>query len=225
MPPGTPLDPPVAAVKPYRILIVDDHAIVREGLKQILAEVDDIEVAGEADCSSRALQMARREPWDLVLMDISMPDRSGLETLELLRKEHAGIKVLMLSMHRETQYAVRALKSGAAGYLNKQSAPDQLVDAIRLVASGKKYISAEVAQELASEVSGERASLPHEALSNREYQTLCMIASGMPVSAIAAKLSLSVKTISMYRARLLAKMQMKNNAELTHYAIKHGLLD
>lgn len=215
----------MTVAKPYRILIVDDHAIVREGLKQILAEVDDIEVAGEADCSSRALQMARREPWNLVLMDISMPDRSGLETLELLKKEHPGIKVLMLSMHRETQYAVRALKSGAAGYLNKQSAPNQLVDAIRLAASGKKYISPEVAQELASQVSGERDSLPHEGLSNREYQTLCMIASGLPVSAIAEKLTLSVKTISMYRARLLKKMQLKNNAELTHYAIKQGLLD
>ena len=215
----------MAAAKPYRILIVDDHAIVREGLKQILAEVDDIEVAGEADCSSRALQMARNEPWDLVLMDITMPDRSGLETLELMKKEHPAIKVLMLSMHRETQYAVRALKSGAAGYLNKQSAPAQLVEAIRQVASGKKYISAEVAQELASQVSGERESLPHEGLSNREYQTLCMIASGLPVSAIADQLALSVKTISMYRARLLKKMQLKNNAELTHYAIKQGLLD
>ena len=215
----------MAAVKPYRILIVDDHAIVREGLKQILAEVDDIEVAGEADCSSRALQLARRELWDMVLMDITMPDRSGLETLELMKKEHPGLQVLMLSMHRETQYAVRALKSGAAGYLNKQSAPAQLVDAIRMVASGKKYISAEVAQELASQVSGERDGLPHEGLSNREYQTLCMIASGLPVSAIADKLALSVKTISMYRARLLKKMQLKNNAELTHYAIKNGLLD
>ncbi len=215
----------MAVAKPYRILIVDDHAIVREGLKQILSEVDDIEVAAEADCSRSALQMARLEPWDMVLMDISMPDRSGLETLELLRKEHPGIKVLMLSMHRETQYAVRALKTGAAGYLNKQSAPDQLVDAIRLVASGKKYISPEVAQELASQVSGERDGLPHEGLSNREYQTLCMIASGLPVSAIADKLALSVKTISMYRARLLKKMQLKNNSELTHYAIKQGLLD
>ena len=215
----------MAAVKPYRILIVDDHAIVREGLKQILAEVDDIEVAGEADCSSRALQLARRELWDMVLMDITMPDRSGLETLELMKKEHPGLQVLMLSMHRETQYAVRALKSGAAGYLNKQSAPAQLVDAIRMVASGKKYISAEVAQELASQVSGERDGLPHEGLSNREYQTLCLIASGLPVSAIADKLALSVKTISMYRARLLKKMQLKNNAELTHYAIKNGLLD
>lgn len=215
----------MAAAKPYRILIVDDHAIVREGLKQILADTDDIVVGGEAENSSKALQMARKGPWDLVLMDISMPDRSGLETLELLKKEHPGIKVLMLSMHRETLYAVRALKSGAAGYLNKQSAPDQLVDAIRLVASGKKYISPEVAQELASTVSGEREALPHETLSNREYQTLCLIASGLPVSAIANQLKLSVKTISMYRSRLLQKMQLKNNAELTHYAIKHGLVD
>ena len=216
---------PVSAVKPYRILIVDDHAIVREGLKQILADVDDVTVGAEADCSSCALRMARQEAWDLVLMDISMPDRGGLETLELLRKEHPGIKVLMLSMHRETQFAVRAIKSGAAGYLNKQSAPAELVDAIRLVASGKKYISAEVAQELASTVSGERDGLPHESLSNREYQTLCMIASGLTVSGIADKLALSVKTVSMYRGRVLAKMQLKNNAELTHYAIKHGLLD
>lgn len=211
--------------KPYRVLIVDDHAIVRAGLKQILADVPDIEVAAEADCASQALRLARQESWDVVLMDISMPDRSGLEALELLRREHPGIKVLMLSMHRETQYAVRALKTGAAGYLNKQSAPAQLVDAILTVASGKKYISAEVAQELASQVSGEREAAPHEGLSNREYQTLCLLASGLTVSAIAEQLSLSVKTISMYRTRLLTKMQMKNNAELTHYAIKHGLVD
>ncbi len=211
--------------KPYRVLIVDDHAIVRAGLKQILADVPDVEVAAEAECASQALRLARQEPWDVVLMDISMPDRSGLEALELLRKEHPGIKVLMLSMHRETQYAVRALKTGAAGYLNKQSAPAQLVDAIRTVAAGRKYISAEVAQELASQVSGEREAAPHEGLSNREYQTLCLLASGLTVSTIAERLSLSVKTISMYRTRLLTKMQMKNNAELTHYAIKHGLVD
>jgi two-component system invasion response regulator UvrY len=215
----------VPKANPYRVLIVDDHAIVRAGLKQILADVSDIVVAGEADCASQALRLARQEPWDVVLMDISMPDRSGLEALELLRKEHPGIKVLMLSMHRETQYAVRALKTGAAGYLNKQSAPAQLVDAILTVASGKKYISAEVAQELASQVSGERETAPHETLSNREYQTLCLLASGLTVSAIAEQLSLSVKTISMYRTRLLTKMQMKNNAELTHYAIRHGLVD
>ena len=198
---------------------------MRAGLKQILAEVSDMAVEGEADTSARGLQLARERPWDLVLLDISMPDRNGLETLQLLKKEHPQLNVLMLSMYRETQYAVRALKSGAAGYLNKQSAPAELVNAIRLVASGKKYISAEVAQELACEASGERESLPHESLSNREYQTLCMIASGNTVSAIANTLSLSVKTISMYRTRLLEKMQLKNNSELTHYAIKHGLVE
>jgi two-component system invasion response regulator UvrY len=208
-----------------RILIVDDHAIVRAGLKQILAEEGDMAVEGEADTSSQALQLARQGAWDVVLLDISMPDRNGIETLQLLKKEHPKLKVLMLSMYRETQYAVRALKSGAAGYLNKQSAPAELVTAIRQVASGKKYISPEVAQELASEVSSEREGLPHEKLSNREFQTLCMIASGKTVSSIANTLSLSVKTVSMYRARLLEKMQLKNNAELTHYAIKHGLVE
>lgn len=215
----------MAALKPYRILIVDDHAIIREGIKHILAAVKDVTIAGEADCSSQALQMARQGHWDLVLMEICLPDRSGLETLEQLKKEHPEIKVMMLSMHRETQYAVRALRSGAVGYLNKKSTPDQLIDAIHLVVSGRKYISAELAQELAREVSGEHVGLPHEVLSNREYQTLCMIASGLPVSAIAVKLTLSVKTISMYRARLLKKMHLKNNAELTHYAFEHQLLD
>ena len=208
-----------------RILIVDDHAIVRAGLKQILAEEGDMAVEGEADTSSQALQLARQGAWDVVLLDISMPDRNGIETLQLMKKEHPKLKVLMLSMYRETQYAVRALKSGAAGYLNKQSAPAELVTAIRQVASGKKYISPEVAQELASEVSCERKGLPHETLSNREFQTLCMIASGKTVSVIANTLSLSVKTVSMYRTRLLEKMQLKNNAELTHYAIKHGLVE
>jgi two-component system invasion response regulator UvrY len=131
----------------------------------------------------------------------------------------------MLSMYREAQYAVRSLKAGAAGYLNKQSAPDQLVQAIRQVVSGRKYISPELAEELASEVSGDRDALPHKTLSNREYQTLCMIAAGKTVSAIAETLSLSVKTVSMYRARLLGKMRFQNNAELTHYAIKHGLVE
>jgi len=215
----------VAAAKPYRILIVDDHAIVREGLKHILAKISDLDIAGEADSASQALQLARQAAWDIVLMDIALPDRNGLETLKMLRKEHPGIQVLMCSTQRDTQYAVRALKSGAAGYISKRSTPAQFIDAIRLVASGKKYISAEVAQTLASQISGEHAELPHEALSNREYQTLCLIASGLPVSAIADKLALSVKTISMYRARLLQKMQLKNNAELMHYAFKHALLD
>jgi two-component system invasion response regulator UvrY len=182
-------------------------------------------VAGEAETARQALDLARSGRWDVVLLDIALPDRSGLETLELLKKAHPALNVLMLSMYRETQYAVRALKTGAAGYLNKQSAPAKLVDAIRQVAAGRKYISPEVAEELAREVSGERAGAPHEALSNREFQTLCLIAAGKPVSVIADELALSVKTVSMYRTRLLKKMQLKNNAELTHYAIRHGLVD
>lgn len=215
----------MAACSKIRVLIVDDHAIVREGLKQILADTDDLEVGGEAETSLEAIKLARKQAWDLVLLDISLPDRNGLETLQQLKKEHPSLNVLMLSMYRESQYAVRALKSGAAGYLNKQSAPSQLVQAIRQVASGRKYISPELAEELASELSGDREALPHKALSNREYQTLCMIAGGKTVSAIAETLSLSVKTVSMYRTRLLEKMHFQNNAELTHYAIKHGLVE
>lgn len=207
-----------------RIMIVDDHAIFREGLKMILSETSDMIVSGEAGTSSEALKLTRENDFDMVLLDISMPDRDGIETLALLKKEHPKLKVLMLSMHRETKYAVRAIRTGAAGYLNKQSAPSQLVTAMRQVAAGKKYISPEVAHELACLVSGESEALPHESLSNREYQTLCLIASGKTVSAIAAELCLSVKTVSMYRSRLLEKMQLKNNAELTHYAIKHGLV-
>jgi two-component system invasion response regulator UvrY len=215
----------MAVAKPYRILVVDDCAIVRAGLRHILDGIRDLNLAGEAESSSQALQLARQAAWDVILMELALPDRSGLETLKMLRKEHPGIQVLMTSMQRDSQHAVRALKSGAAGHIGKRSTPDQFIDAIRLVASGKKYISADVAQELASQLSGEHSELPHAALSNREYQTLCLIASGLPVSKIADNLALSVKTVSMYRARLLQKMQLKNNAELTHYAFKHALLD
>lgn len=214
----------MASKHKINVLIVDDHAIFREGLKMILSDTPDIHVAGEAGSSGEALKLARENTYDMALLDISMPDRDGLETLALLKKEQPKLKVLMLSMHRETKYAVRAIKTGAAGYLNKQSAPAQLVNAMREVAAGRKYISPEVAHELASLISGENEAPPHESLSNREYQTLCMIASGKTVSAIAEELCLSVKTVSMYRTRLLEKMRLKNNAELTHYAIRHGLV-
>ena len=214
----------MASKHKINVLIVDDHAIFREGLKMILSDTPEIHVAGEAGSSGEALKLARENTYDMALLDISMPDRDGLETLALLKKEQPKLKVLMLSMHRETKYAVRAIKTGAAGYLNKQSAPAQLVNAMREVAAGRKYISPEVAHELASLISGENEAPPHESLSNREYQTLCMIASGKTVSAIAEELCLSVKTVSMYRTRLLEKMRLKNNAELTHYAIRHGLV-
>ena len=208
-----------------RILIVDDHAIVREGLKQILSDDEKFVVQGEAETAAEAIRIAREKEFDLVLLDISLPDRNGLELLEALKKAHPKLSILMLSMYRETQYAVRAIKSGASGYLNKQSAPDQLVSAIEQVVTGRKYITPSVAEALALEISVGKDMLPHETLSNREFQTLCLLASGKPVSAIAEKLSLSVKTVSMYRTRLLEKMHLKNNAELTHYAIRHGLVE
>jgi DNA-binding NarL/FixJ family response regulator len=209
-----------------RILIADDHAIVREGLKQILADTKDIVVAGDADSGNEAIRLARKGECDVLLLDISMPDRNGIDVLKQIRKEAPKTAVLMLSMHREDQYAIRSLKAGAAGYLNKQSAPAELVDAIRQVAAGRKYITPALAQELANQLGDDnREARPHETLSDREYQTLVMIASGKTVSDIAAELSLSVKTISMYRSRLLQKMKLRHNAELTHYAIKNGLVE
>ena len=209
-----------------RILIADDHAIVREGLKQILADTQEMAVVGEADNGHDAIRLARQTAAHVLLLDISMPDKSGIEVLKQVKKEVPQLAVLMLSMHREDQYAIRSLKAGAAGYMTKQSAPAELVDAVRLVASGRKYISATLAQELANQIGDEhRETPPHEQLSDREYQTMVMIASGKTVSDIAAELALSVKTISMYRSRLLQKMKMRHNAELTHYAIKNGLVD
>ena len=208
-----------------RVFIADDHAIVREGLKQILAESRDIIVAGEAENGVDAIKLFRKARCHVMLLDISMPDRSGIDVLKQVKKEHPDLAVLMLSMHREDQYAIRSLKAGAAGYLTKQSAPQELVVAIRQVAAGQKYVSATLAQELASQLGGSHDCPPHEALSDREYQTLTMIASGKTVSAIAEELSLSVKTISEYRSRLLAKMKLKNSAELTHYAIKNQLVE
>ncbi|NHZ99231.1 response regulator transcription factor [Massilia sp. CCM 8734] len=208
-----------------RVFIADDHAIVREGLKQILAESPDIIVAGEAEDGVEAIKHIRKARCHVMLLDISLPDRSGIEVLKLVKKEHPELAVLMLSMHREDQYAIRSLKAGAAGYLTKQSAPRELVTAIRQVAGGQKYVSAALAQELASAV-GENHDTPlHDTLSDREYQTLTMIASGKTVGAIAKELSLSVKTISEYRSRLLVKMKLKNSAELTHYAIKNQLIE
>jgi DNA-binding NarL/FixJ family response regulator len=208
-----------------RVFIADDHAIVREGLKQILAESPDIVVAGEAENGLDAVKQFPKSKCQVLLLDISMPDKSGIDVLKQIKKDQPEVAVLMLSMHREDQYAIRSLKAGAAGYMTKQSAPKELVTAIRQVATGQKYISAALAQELASQLGEPRENLPHETLSDREFQTLTMIASGLTVGAIANELSLSVKTISEYRARLLAKMKLKNNAELTHYAIRNQLIE
>ncbi|HMM72337.1 MAG TPA: response regulator transcription factor [Rhodocyclaceae bacterium] len=208
-----------------RILIADDHAIVRHGLRQILGDNGDFVVAAEADNGARAMQILRQTAVDLVLLDVSMPDRNGIDTLKLIKKEFPRLPVLMLSMHPEEHYAVRALKAGASGYMNKQSAPDLLVHALRQVASGKKYVSASLAEQLANAISEDSDRAPHERLSDREYQTLCLIASGKTLTGIAEELNLSVKTVSVYRARLLEKMGLKNNSELTHYSLKHGLVE
>ncbi|HAT33023.1 MAG TPA: DNA-binding response regulator [Janthinobacterium sp.] len=208
-----------------KVFIADDHAIVREGLKQILAETGDIVVAGEAENGLDAIKLFRNAECQVILLDISMPDRSGIDVLKQIKKEKPEVAVLMLSMHREDQYAIRSLKAGASGYLTKQSAPRELVTAIRQVAAGLKYISAALAQELANAVGEDHDTPLHDTLSDREYQTLTMIASGKTVGAIAQELSLSVKTVSEYRARLLLKMKLKNSAELTHYAIKNQLIE
>lgn len=208
-----------------RVFIADDHAIVREGLKQILADSRDIVVAGEAENGLDAIRLFPKSRCQVMLLDISMPDKNGIEVLKQIKKEFPDTQVLMLSMHREDQYAIRSLKAGAAGYLTKQAAPKELVVAIRQVATGQKYVSAALAQALAAQVGEDHATPVHDTLSDREYQTLTLIASGKTVSDIALELSLSVKTVSEYRARLLVKMKLKNSAELTHYAIRNHLVE
>lgn len=212
-----------AGASAIRVLIADDHAIVREGLKQIIGG-SGIVVAGEAENGQQAVQKVRDGGLDVLLLDISMPDRNGIDVLKQVKKEFPSLPVLMLTMHREDQYAIRAMKAGAAGYLNKQSAPAELVNALREVACGRKYITSTLAQELANQIGADVGRPLHECLSDREYQTLVMIASGKTVSEIAEELALSVKTISMYRSRLLQKMKMRHNAELTHYAILNHLV-
>ncbi|MEW6020921.1 MAG: response regulator transcription factor [Pseudomonadota bacterium] len=208
-----------------RVFIADDHAIVREGLKQILAEQRDIVVAGEAENGLDAVKLFRKSRPNVMLLDISLPDRNGIEVLKQIKQDKPELAVLMLSMHREDQYAIRALKAGAAGYLTKQSAPRELVNAIRQVAGGQKYVSAALAQALANSVGSDHEAPVHDSLSDREFQTLTMIASGKTVSEIARELSLSVKTVSEYRARLLSKMNLKTSAELTTYAIRNQLVE
>ncbi|MDH4285769.1 MAG: response regulator transcription factor [Gallionellaceae bacterium] len=207
------------------ILVVDDHALIRKGMKQILEDTGDLRVTGEAESGAQAIRMAQVSRFDVVLLDITMPDRNGIDVLRQLKINHPQLPVLILSMHPEDQYAVRSMKAGAAGYLSKQSAPTQLVTAIRQVASGKKYISSELAERLADGLSQGYEEQLHQTLSNREYQTLCLMASGKTLSEIAEAMSLSAKTVSVYRARLLEKMKMKNNAEAVRYAINNHLID
>ena len=207
-----------------KILIADDHAIVRKGLKQILSNNADMTVAGEAASGAQALEMIRNEDWDVVLLDISMPDGNGLDTLKQVKKEKPDLPILMLSIYPEDQYAIRTIKAGVSGYLTKDSAPEELVEAIRKVASGGKYISASLSEKLAEYLENKSERALHENLSDREYQVMVMIAAGKTVSQIAEEMCLSVKTISTNRSRALAKMGMDNNSQFTHYAVKQGLV-
>jgi len=206
-------------------LITDDHAVVRRGLKELLTDSHKIEVLGEASTAGEALDRVRRGEWDVVILDINLPDRNGLDLLRDLKREKPDLPVLILSVCSEDQFAVRALRSGAAGYLTKASAPAQLVDAVEKVAAGGRYISPAVAERLAVLVGSDREGMPHESLSEREYQVIRLLASGKTVSQIAADMNLSVKTISTYRARVLDKMGMRTNAELTYYAVRNGLVE
>jgi len=208
-----------------KVLIADDHPVVREGLKQIVTETQDMVVAGEANNGQEVLNKIREGDYDVIVLDITMPGRNGMDVLRQLRSERPRLPVLILSIHSEEQYALRALRAGASGYLTKESAPDELVVAIRKVSWGGKYISSSLAEKLAFKLEVGREQAPHETLSDREYQVMCRIASGKTVMEIARELSLSEKTISTYRSRILEKMKMKNNAELTYYAIKNQLVD
>lgn len=208
-----------------RILIADDHAVVRQGLKQILhEEYQSLAEFGEAVNGKEVLIKARNEFWDILILDISMPVKNGLEILKQLKTEFIKIPTLILSLYSESEYAMRMLKAGASGYLTKDSASEELVTAVKQILYGRKYISESLTQQLLSGLGEENEKPPHYTISNREFQVLFLIASGRTISEIALELSLSVPTISTYRARILEKMNMKNNAELINYAIRHGLV-
>ena len=211
-------------MKKIKILIADDHPIVRAGFKQVISDMPDMLVADEAGNGQEVLQLIGKKDYDLVLLDISMPGRSGLEILKDLKSEKPKLPVLILSIYPEEQYAIRALRAGASGYMTKASAPNELILAIRKISEGGKYISASLAEKLAYYLDGDAAKPPHETLSDREYQVMLMIASGKTVTEIANELCLSVKTISTYRTHILEKMKMKNNAEITLYAVQNKLV-
>jgi two-component system, NarL family, invasion response regulator UvrY len=207
-----------------RVLVADDHAVVRRGLRQILAETGDIEVAAEAATAPDVMRLVREQRFSAVILDVSLPGGNGIDLIGEIKKEPNPPPVLILTIYPEDQYAVRAIRAGAAGFLNKESAPEKLVEAVRKVAGRGRWVSAELAETLASVLAGESKGAPHERLSDREFEVMKMLASGQTVSEVARQLALSVKTVSTHRTRILGKMQMKTNAELTHYAVKHGLV-
>ena len=208
-----------------RVIIADDHAVVRKGMHLIAGDQPGIDMCGEAGDYGELMHLLRKQECDVLLLDIGMPGKNGIDILKIVRETYPKMGVLILSMHPEDQYALRAFKAGAAGYLTKDSAPERLVEAIQTVAKGRRFITPNVAEMLATRLSDEHDLLPHERLSDREFQTMRLIASGHQLSQIAETLSLSPKTVSVYRARLLEKMGLKNNAEITHYAIKNSLVE
>lgn len=207
-----------------KTLVVDDHAIVRQGLKQILMETPDIVVAGEATHGEEALDKLACHPVDVVLLDITMPGRSGFEVLQDIRRRHKTLPVLILSAHPEEVYGVRALKAGASGYLMKERAPEEIVLAVRKVATGGKYINASLAETIVGRLDGGGDAPIHHSLSTREYEVMCHIAQGASMKDIAEKIGLSIKTVSTYRSRILEKLKMKTNAQLVHYVIQERLM-
>jgi DNA-binding NarL/FixJ family response regulator len=207
-----------------RIVIADDHAIVREGLKRIVADAQDMQVVGEAADGNEVLRVVREQAFDILVQDLSMPGRSGMELIRRVKAERPALRILVLSMHEELQYAVRAIKSGASGYLTKESAPGQLVDAIRKIASGGAFISAQVAEQLAlGAMPGAVQSAPHEVLTEREFEVFRQLVAGLSVTEVAAALNVSVKTVSTHKANLMQKLGVHNQTELVRYAIRHGL--
>jgi len=208
-----------------KVLIADDHSVVRHGLKQILADTNDMEVVAEAANGAEVLERLRVIGVDIVVLDLSMPGISGLEVIRQIRKEYPKIAVLVLSVHSEEQYAVRVMKVGASGYVTKDSAPEELVKALRCASCGRKYVSGSLAERLAIDLERGSDKPPHEDLSDREYEVFRLIVSGLSAQQIAGELGLSAKTVSTYRARLMLKMRMHSSAELTRYAIVHGIVD
>jgi DNA-binding NarL/FixJ family response regulator len=207
------------------LVIADDHAIVREGLKRIVAGADDMQVVGEAADGTQVMQRVRELDFEVLVLDLSMPGRSGMELIRLVRAERPKLRILVLSMHQELQYAVRAIKSGASGYLTKESAPAQLEQAIRKIAGGGAFVTPEVAEQLALGAMPGSESHPHETLSDREFEVFRLLAAGVSVTEIASRLKLSVKTVSTHKANLMQKMGLQNASELIRYAIRHGLAD
>lgn len=207
-----------------RVLIVDDHDIVREGVKQIVGETTDIQVGGEARTGTEAIAEVRRAKWDVIVLDLNLPDRAGLEVLTQLRALAVHIPVLIFTMHQQPSYATRAMKAGAAGFVSKDNARAHLVAAIRRVARGERFLSPELAELVAFEVVDQGGERLHERLSHREFQVLCLIASGKPPREIATELTLSVRTVGTHRSRLMAKMGLRSNAQLVQYALEHHLI-